>query len=134
MPGAPLLVFILTLGPITVALAETVNGHPFFVTLGWLAGHGAIIPGPMWFVEALLIVSAAYLALRAVVGPARLEEARPFPSNGVLAIAALGTGVAAFLLRLRWPTGVEVIGLQIGYCASYVVAFDDIDKATRRMI
>jgi peptidoglycan/LPS O-acetylase OafA/YrhL len=31
--GAPLLVFILVLGPITVALAQTVNGHPFFATL-----------------------------------------------------------------------------------------------------
>src|SRR5271165_4612572 len=121
--GAPLLVFILTLGPITVALAETVHGHPFLATLGWLARHGVIIPGPMWFVEALLIFCAAYVALRAAIGPARLERARPFPSNRVLAIAALGTGAAAFLLRLRWPAGAEVMGLQIGYFASYVVLF-----------
>ena len=105
----PLLVFILVLGPLTVALAEIPNGHPFLATLLWLARNGAIIPGPMWFVEALLIFSAAYVVLRAAVGPERLEIARPFPSNRVLAVAALGTGAAAFLLRLRWPVGEAVL-------------------------
>ena len=90
--GAPLLVFILMLGPVTAALAETANGHPFFATLGRLARRGAIIPGPMWFVEALMIFSIAYVALRAAIGTARLEKARAFPSNRVLAISALGTG------------------------------------------
>jgi hypothetical protein len=81
--GAPLLVFILTLGPITVALAETAHGRPFLATLGWLARRGAIIVGPLWFVEALLIFCAAYVAVRAAIGPAQLERARPFPSNRV---------------------------------------------------
>ena len=121
--GAPLLVFILVLGPFTVALAQTVNGRPFFATLAGLARHGAIIFGPMWFVWALLIFSGAYLILRALIGAERLERARPFPSNGVLAASAFATGAAAFLLRLRWPTGAEAIGLQIGYFASYVVLF-----------
>ncbi len=121
--GAPLLVFILAIGPLTVALAETAHGTPFFGELGWLAQNGVIIPGPMWFVEALLIFSAAYVALRAPIGPARLERARPFPSNAVLAMCALGTGAAAFLLRLRWPPGADFLGLQFGYFASYVVLF-----------
>lgn len=121
--GAPLLVFILVLGPFTVALAQTASGHPFFGTLAWLARHGSIIFGPMWFVWALLIFSGAYLVLRALIGAERLERARPFPSNGVLAASALATGAVAFLLRLRWPTGAEAIGLQIGYFASYVVLF-----------
>ena len=121
--GAPLLIFILVLGPITVALAQTVKGRSFFATLGLLARRGAIILGPMWFVWALLIFAGAYLVLRAAIGAERLERARPFPSNAVLAASALATGAAAFLLRLRWPTGAEAIGLQIGYFASYVVLF-----------
>ena len=121
--GAPLLVFILVLGPITAALGQTVKGYPFFAVLGWIASHAMIIPGPMWFVEALLIFSAAYVALRAAIGPAQLERARPFPSNAILAASALGTGAAAFLLRLRWPPGTEFLGLQFGYFASYVVLF-----------
>jgi peptidoglycan/LPS O-acetylase OafA/YrhL len=121
--GAPLVVFILVLGPITAALAETAKGHPFFAELGWIASHAVIIPGPMWFVEALLIFSAAYVALRAAIDPAQLERARPFPSNAILAASALGTGAAALLLRLRWPPGTEFLGLQFGYFASYVVLF-----------
>jgi peptidoglycan/LPS O-acetylase OafA/YrhL len=121
--GLPLVIFILVLGPLTVALAQTAHGHRFFAVLGWLASHGVIIPGPMWFVEALLIFSAAYLVLRATVGPAFLEKVRPFPSNLALAVAASATGAAAFLLRLRWPVGFEVLALQFGYFASYVVLF-----------
>ena len=67
--------------------------------------------------------------LRRLSAPARrdrrgaLQRARPFPSNAALAASALATGAVAFLLRLRWPTGREAIGLQIGYFASYVVLF-----------
>ena len=121
--GLPLVAFILVLGPLTVALAQTANGHAFFATLGWIARHGLIIPGPMWFVEALLIFSAGYVALRAGVSPALLEKIRPFPSNRTLAVAALATGAAAFLLRLRWPVGWEFLALQFGFFASYVVLF-----------
>src|ERR1700734_3742292 len=90
-PPPPSPFFCAVLGPLTVALAQTAHGHPFFGTLGWLARHGVIIPGPMWFVEALLIFSAAYVALRAGIGPALLEKVRPFPSNRALAVAALAT-------------------------------------------
>jgi hypothetical protein len=73
----------------------------------------------MWFVEALLIFSAVYVASRAAIGPARLEKPRLFPSNAVLAISVLGTGAAALLLRLRWPVGAEFLALQFGFFASY---------------
>jgi peptidoglycan/LPS O-acetylase OafA/YrhL len=70
--------------------------------------------------------TAAYMgerALRALApGVARLAPAS-FPSNATLALAALGTGAAAFLLRLVWPTGATLIHLQLGYFASYVVLF-----------
>ncbi len=46
-----------------------------------------------------------------------------FPSNATLALAAVGTGAAAFLLRLQWPTGTTLLHLQLGYFASYVVLF-----------
>lgn len=73
-----------------------------------------------------------YVALRAALGPQRLERARPFPSNRALATAALGTGAAALLLRLRWPAGEAVLSLQIGYFASYVVLSNATPVCTAR--
>src|SRR6185295_11945798 len=54
----------------------------------------------------------------------------PFPSNRVLLLAAIVTGACAFLLRLKWPVGVNwpvgfnnFVALQLAYFASYVVLF-----------
>ena len=64
-----------------------------------------------------------YLATRALA-PGLMRLVPPsFPSNTTLALAAIGTGAAAFLLRLVWPTGTTLLHLQLGYFASYVVLF-----------
>lgn len=119
--GVPLLVFGFGLGPMTVALARTADGQPFLSTLFFLWRHGVFINGPLWFAQALLIFAAGYLAWHAVTHRAPRE--RPFPSNRMLAVAMCVTGAAAFALRLQWPVGQQVCGLQLGYFASYVVLF-----------
>jgi fucose 4-O-acetylase-like acetyltransferase len=121
--GLPLIVYFLLLSPATMALAATSRGRDFFQALVYNWRHGRIEPGPLWFCEALLIFAGVYLAVRALApGLARLAPPS-FPSNTTLALAALGTGVAAFLLRLVWPTGTTLLHLQLGYFASYVVLF-----------
>ena len=121
--GLPLVVYFLLLSPVTMALAATARGRDFFKALFFNWTHGRMEPGPLWFCEALLIFAGLYLAVRALAP--RLERLAPrsFPSNATLALAALGTGAAAFLLRLVWPTGTTLIHLQLGYFASYVVLF-----------
>ena len=122
--GLPLLAFILLLGPVTVALARMAAGTPFLETLAALAARSAIILGPLWFVVALLVFSLLVaLWLGPGGGAAVVARARPFPSNRALLAAALLVGGAAFLLRLAWPVGTTVLGLQLGYFASYVVLF-----------
>ena len=70
-----------------------------------------------------MIFAGLYLAARALA-PGLTRFAPPsFPSNAALVLAALGTGAAAFLLRLVWPTGTTLLYLQLGYFASYVVLF-----------
>ena len=121
--GLPLIVYFLLLSPATMALAATARGRNFFVALVYNWTHGRMEPGPLWFCEALLIFACFYLAARALA-PGVARRALPsFPSNATLAVAALGTGVAAFLLRLVWPTGTTLLFLQIGFFASYVVLF-----------
>lgn len=58
-------------------------------------------------------------ARRALPRPCQFDRKIRLP----LLLAALGTGAVAFALRLQWPVGREVAGLQIGYFASYVVLF-----------
>ena len=123
--GIPLLVFGFVLGPITIALAQTARGQPFVDTLLALWRRGEFEKGPLWFAWALLIFALAAV-LWQTIGQRRdvpVASNRAFPSNGSLLLAALVTGVVAFLLRLRWPVGREVWGLQLGYFASYVVLF-----------
>jgi peptidoglycan/LPS O-acetylase OafA/YrhL len=121
--GLPLLIFGFIIGPMTIALAQTANGRPFVSTLLYLWAHGVFESGPLWFAEALLIFSLAYLAWQGL-GRGRPAMVLPaFPSNGVLVAAALATGALAFGLRFAWPVGTQLFGLQLGYFASYVVLF-----------
>ena len=121
--GLPLIVYFLLLSPVTIALAATARGYSFFRAFVYVWMHGLMEPGPLWFCQALLIFAGLCLALRALApGLGRLAPPS-FPSNVTLALAALGTGVVAFLLRLVWPTGTTLIHLQLGYFASYVVLF-----------
>jgi peptidoglycan/LPS O-acetylase OafA/YrhL len=121
--GAPLIVYFLLLSPVAIALAATARGRDFFKAVVYVWTHGLMEPGPLWFCEALLILGGLYLAVRALApGLARLVPPS-FPSDATLVLAALATGLAAFLLRLVWPTGTTLLHLQLGYFASYVVLF-----------
>ena len=119
--GLPLLAFVLVLGPLTAALGQSADGTPISVTLGAIWRHHVFINGPLWFAQALLIFSVAYAVWRLAGRPAPVP--RPFPTNLTLALAMLVTGAGAFVLRLRWPVGESVYGLQIAYFASYIVLF-----------
>jgi surface polysaccharide O-acyltransferase-like enzyme len=121
--GIPILLYLLILHPVTVALARTADGRPFLGVFEFLWSHGKFEPGPLWFTEALLIFTAVWLVLRLARRNLSVPGSVPFPSDTVLLAAALVTGIAAFLLRLVWPVGVNVAFLQLGYFASYIVLF-----------
>lgn len=122
--GIPLLFYGFVIGPATIALAQTAQGKPFGDTLVWLWQRGEFEKGPMWFAWALLIFAVVTVLWRAhdkqLIEPAIERE---IPTNATLLAAALTTGIVAFTLRLQWPVGKEVWGLQLGYFASYVVLF-----------
>ncbi|WP_133645631.1 acyltransferase family protein [Paraburkholderia flava] len=126
--GVPLLVYGWLIGPATIALAQTGHGHTFASTLVYLWRHAIFENGPMWFAQALLIFSVvAALWSAAFSHPAHDQLDRSgrklFPSHVTLVGAALLTGLAALALRSRWPVGINVWGLQLGYFASYVVLY-----------
>ena len=121
--GVPLVIYFFILHPLTVALAQTANGYPFVRVFEYVWSHRLFEPGPLWFAEALLIFTSAWLLWRSIAKHAPPQNAQPFPSNALLLASALLTGAVAFLLRLSWPVGVDVYFLQLGYFASYVVLF-----------
>jgi len=124
--GLPLLAFGLTLGPLTAAEVTAAQGQGFWPTFESLWRQKHFIAGPMWFVQALLMFSIAYCAWRASFG-APLQPAaripRPVPGGRWWVLSALATGAAALAIRQFVPTGVNVIGLQLGYFASYIFLF-----------
>jgi peptidoglycan/LPS O-acetylase OafA/YrhL len=107
-------------------MVTAAEGNGFWSTFVWLWNHREFINGPLWFVQALLMFSLAYCAWRAWFG-APLTSAhrapRPVPSYGWWLLSAVGVGAAALAIRQVVPTGVNVIGLQLGYFASYIFLF-----------
>jgi peptidoglycan/LPS O-acetylase OafA/YrhL len=122
----PLLAFGFVLGPLTVALAHAPTPSEIVPLWGRLMRHGSFYPGPLWFAEALFVFGMGAAIWHAVPRRNRapvMASACAFPSHRSLSIAALGCGAVAFALRLYWPVGVTVGGLQLGYFASYVLLF-----------
>ena len=124
--GLPLLAFIFLLNPFTTALITAYQGKGFWLTFAYYWNHTIIGNGPLWFAQALLIFSIGYCAWRAIAG-ATLNNAartdRPVPSALWWVGSALAVGVAALAIRQFVPTGVNILGLQLGYFASYIFLF-----------
>jgi peptidoglycan/LPS O-acetylase OafA/YrhL len=124
--GLPLLAFILILGPATAAMVTASEGRGFWPTIVWIWRHGEIITGPLWFVQALLMFILAYCGWRAALRkPLACTERtpRPVPAWRWWLVSAIAVGAAALTIRQFVPVGKNVIGLQLGYFASYIFLF-----------
>lgn len=126
--GIPLLTFFFVLHPLTVAVARTASGEPLLA--GWWRAtlESDFAPGPLWFAEALLIFTFAYLAwhlFSRLSGKSRhsASENGIFPSFARLLGAASAVAAASFLVRLAWPVGTDFLWLQLGFFPGYVVLF-----------
>lgn len=121
--GIPLLAFIVLLGPLTAALAHFGDTGRFWEVFPYLWKHGILIPGPLWFAEALLLFSLVYSGWRAPARSGAARETSPVPGGRAWLLSALITGLAALAIRQVVPTGVNVMALQLGYFATYIVLF-----------
>jgi peptidoglycan/LPS O-acetylase OafA/YrhL len=124
--GLPLLVFGFILGPLTVAMVNAAEGRGFWSTFAWLWDHKVFGNGPLWFAQALLMFSLVYCAWRATFGPSLSEGqqiAERVPAFRWWLVCAIGVGCVALAIRQFVPSGVNIIGLQIGYFSSYAFLF-----------
>jgi len=124
--GLPLLAFGLLLAPITIGIQRFGDGESFWSAFQFLWQHHRFINGPLWFTQALLIFSLLYCAWRAVFGAPLSDTTRTprkLPGARWWLLTALLTGAGALAIRQVVPAGENVIGLQLGYFATYIFLF-----------
>ncbi len=128
--GAPLLLYVFVITPLMGYYLQNVGGIrdrigfggaylQYVQSMQWLESTG-----PLWFAEALLIFSALYTSWRTL--RPRRTEAAPVgapPSAQTILLTMLGTGLAAFCIRLYFPIGTDVLNLQFSFFASYIALF-----------
>jgi fucose 4-O-acetylase-like acetyltransferase len=126
--GLPLVLFLIWLNPSVEWMAHRFEGvtdtsYQFFL---WNYGARFIGAGPLWFVESLLIFAFVYALIRALrTAPSPPQRPRPFPSHLAIFNFVFAMAVVAFLVRLVFPVGRVVFGLELGefplYVAGYIV-------------
>lgn len=124
--GLPLLAFIFVLNPLTAALLTAYEGKGFWSTFGYFWDHRIIGAGPLWFAQALLMFCLGYCAWRAGFGGPlgkSVRAAGSVPTYAKWLLSAIVVGAASLAIRQFVPTGVNVIGLQLGYFAPYIFLF-----------
>jgi len=128
--GIPLAIYGWIIRPLFIYATQIAQrGAAFW---DWFPGryfgdYGIIGGGPLWFIETLLIFSAAYVLWRKLTRarPAPPAAAAPFPSNRAITSAALLIGTATFLVRLWFPqdTSFRPLNLQFANFAQYIALF-----------
>ncbi|WP_017543276.1 acyltransferase family protein [Nocardiopsis prasina] len=136
--GAPLLLFLLLLRPLAMAPAhaDMLAADPELSY--WMLYVFGIDPGPLWFVEVLLVMSLVYVVVRGLrerrapvleAGAAR-DASRPADSEPLhwfvpVVLFAAGLAVVTFVWRFAFPAPYwPVVGLPSpGYLPQYAALF-----------
>jgi peptidoglycan/LPS O-acetylase OafA/YrhL len=125
--GIPLLVYMLVIEPFIGyclmdygSVRERLGaGSAYLDYLGSFRWLGST--GPLWFAQVLLDFCFIYGIFRAIRPVVKRDS--PAPRSGAIVLVILGTGLAAFSIRLCMPIGTSVANLQFCYFASYVALF-----------
>ena len=130
--GVPLLIFTLVVSPVLEYVKVLQGGEPpafwSFTIDRWRELNFA--PGPLWFLEVLLVLSVVYslgrrLADRLGMGPIHQETAwiqEPLTNIRVL-IFVLGLAAVSFVVRIVCPLGGEWNHLELAFFPQYIGLF-----------
>jgi glucan biosynthesis protein C len=128
--GIPLIAFMLVLNPIaSIGIYQMPAALTGITTpLTWQQYPNLIRPGPLWFVEMLLIFDIGYAASRlAAKSPAlRPKSDSTLPSYRAIAAFVLVLALASYLLRIVLPLGasIKVLGFPTpAYLPQYLSFF-----------
>lgn len=123
--GVPLVFYMVVIGPYlayVLSSSHTTSFWSFYVERVFILKQ--LDFGPLWFVEALLYFALFYACYRWFKKSSNDNPAlKKFPSHTHILLSAIAIGLAAFVIRLVFPTGTNVLGLQFGYFPSYILLF-----------
>lgn len=124
--GIPIVAYTLLLSPLLKYAEHRVQdgGQPLLPYVGGQVWR--LAPGPTWFLEALLLFSLAYAALRALRPSGDRSPAPRVPSrlHGRQVAAVAGAiATASFAAHLVFPLGTEQLHVQLGAFPQYVILF-----------
>jgi glucans biosynthesis protein C len=125
--GIPLLFYSFVLNPTLIYFIYRFQGG---IEAGYLRFMTENIfrmvnPGPLWFVQTLLIFAFVYATIR-FFGSHRegSEGRRPLPSNKSILVFIGAVGFFTFLVRFWCPAGVNnLLFLQLGYFPLYICMY-----------
>jgi fucose 4-O-acetylase-like acetyltransferase len=140
--GIPLLIWLLVLRPL-VTVGEYIEGREAAIQQGteltyWQYYVLSFSPGPMWFVEVLLVFSALYVLWRRLTGQGRhAAGSAPAPGRAPGAVAIIGftagLALATYLWRVVVPMDFQVFGMPTpAYLPQYAALFTVGLVASRR--
>ena len=125
--GIPILIYYFVLSPITIFLAVRAGGNTELSFLTFLREHQGFGFGPMWFVEALLLFTLVYMAVRLLSSGKSAVSAAPLPlpKDGLILLFALGMGLLSFIVRIWLPVGwsLQPFGFQFPHFVQYICLF-----------
>lgn len=127
----PLCIFYFILNPTTVYFLEKIAHRKQISYFQYM--YDSIINldnlgfGPLWFVEALIIFSIGYVLYRKIIGRkitgSESLKKIDFPGKKCVYAFMIILGIVSFAVRLVFKTGVEVMGMQLGYFPQYIALF-----------
>ena len=126
--GIPFLFYAVVIDPLINYVREVYFG---FRGLPWQLFPGRIpfAPGPLWFVETLLVFSLLYalwrLLTRRAPAPPPADSDAKAPGNVSIALFGLAVGLVSFVVRIWVPLGwwLEPLHLEIAAMANYAALF-----------
>lgn len=115
--GIPLLIYTtLGINLNSYLVSKYQLGIPFQFNLHYEAGH-------LWFVQVLLLFALLYTLFQRGENDSNVRIQDDFPSNRKIWAAILALSVLTFLMRLVYPVGKTILGIQPGHIVHYVFAF-----------
>jgi len=130
--GIPLAVYSWIIRPLLLYGGQSGFGDLSLSFVEWYTrqyfrDYGLIGGGPLWFISALLLFSLVYAIVRMLL-PARPKKPAletGFPSDGAIALLALGIAVASFIVRLWFPSDwvYSPLNFQLADFPQYIALF-----------